>query len=108
MECLDIIKKAIQLRKPFHYEYHAPDHVAGIRIGHPHAVFIHPTSGNVNMDIWKIGGVSSNPSKILPGWQQYRVEFIRNVVILEDEECFESADGYNPHSKQYIKAIIKL
>jgi len=108
MDNLEILTMAIQMKKPISFDYNAPNHVIGKRIANPHAVFIHPTTNNINMDVWKTGGVSTDISKSLPAWRQYRLEYIRNIKIFEAEKSFEVAVGYNPTSKQYARVIIKI
>lgn len=109
MEKLELLKMSIQQQKPICFEYTALGHAVGKRYGNPHAVFIHPTTNNVNIDIFKTGGVSTLPlKKPLPDWKQYRVEHICNVTILEGESSFSIANGYNPNSKQYARVIVKI
>lgn len=105
MEVLEILKLAISQQKQISYEYEAPGRAIGVRIGNPHAIFI-STANNVNIDIHKISGVKTDPSKLLPDWRQYTVLNIRNVVILENG--FSIAKGYNPNSKQYSRVIAKI
>ncbi|OGU40120.1 MAG: hypothetical protein A2X61_06970 [Ignavibacteria bacterium GWB2_35_12] len=106
MDTLELLKKAIELRKPITYEYNAPDRAIGPRLGNPHAIFI-STSGNMNIDIYKLDGVRSTPDK-LPAWRQYKVKNIENVIIHVEENIFEIAPGYNPVSKQYSRVIKKI
>jgi hypothetical protein len=105
MDTLEILTSAIQQKKQISYEYDAPERAVGVRIGNPHAIFI-STSDNVNIDIYKISGVTSDPTKPLPAWRQYKVQNIRNVVILDT--VFTIAPGYNPTSKQYARVIAKI
>lgn len=107
MEIIDILKTAISLKKPISYEYVAENRVIGVRYGNPHAIFI-ATTGNVNIDIYKTGGVSSDETKPLPGWRQYKLKHIVNVIINEDLPEFEIASGYNPNSRQYSRVIAKI
>ena len=108
MDTLELLSAAIKAKKPFSFEYHADGHVKGVRTGNPHAIFIHPTTDNINVDIWKTDGVSTKPDTVLPAWKQYRLEFIKNITILEHEATFEPAKGYNPVSKQYSRVIVKI
>lgn len=105
MDTIDLLTSAIQQRKQVSYEYESPGRVIGVRIGNPHAIFI-STAGNVNIDIFKIDGVKTDPSKPLPAWRQYKVKDIKNVIILD--KPFVTADGYNPTSKQYARVIAKI
>ncbi len=105
MDTIEILTSAIQHKKQISYEYDAPDRAVGVRIGNPHAIFI-STAENVNIDIFKLGGVKTDPAKPLPAWRQYKVKNIKNVVILDQN--FSTADGYNPTSKQYARVIAKI
>jgi hypothetical protein len=107
-ENLEVLKKAIDLRLPIAFEYLAPDHVKGERIGNVHAVFIHPTTQNINMDIFKTGGVSTDTSKPLPDWRQYKLKHISKIVLLTNLPTFEPAARYNPVSPQYARVIFKI
>ncbi len=98
--------RAIELRKPISYDYEAEDRAIGLRYGNPHAIFI-ATTNNINIDIWKTGGVRSD-TKPLPAWRQYKIQNIKKVTILEGEEQFTIAQGYNPNSKQYSRPIAKV
>jgi len=105
MDTLEILALAIKEKKQISYEYYAPDRANGVRIGNPHAVFV-SSANNVNIDIYKIHGVKTDPTKPLPAWRQYKVKDIKNVVILNT--VFSTADGYNPTSKQYARVIVKI
>jgi hypothetical protein len=108
MDNLEILTRAIKMQKPISFDYYAPEHAIGKRYGNPHAIFIHPTTNNVNIDVWKTSGVSTDATKPLPAWRQYRLEFIRHISILEAEESFTIARGYNPTSRQYSRVIVKI
>lgn len=105
MDTLELLTSAIQQKKQITYEYDSPGRAVGVRIGNPHAIFI-STAENVNIDIYKIDGVKTDPAKPLPAWRQYKVKDMKNVVILDKE--FSTADGYNPTSKQYARVITKI
>ena len=105
MDTLEILTLAIREKKQISYEYSAPDRANGARIGNPHAIFV-SSADNVNIDIYKIDGVKTDPTKPLPAWRQYKVKDIKNVVILKT--VFSTAEGYNPTSKQYSRVIVKV
>jgi hypothetical protein len=105
MDTLEILTLAIREKKQISYEYFAPDRANGVRIGNPHAIFV-SSADNVNIDIYKINGVKTDTTKPLPAWRQYKVKDIKNVVILNT--AFSTAAGYNPTSKQYARAMIKI
>lgn len=106
MEVLDYLRKAIETKKCISFEYVCENRAEGIRYGNPHAVFI-ATSKNINVHIWKTGGVCTSNSKKIPDWREYRISFIQNVIVLEDEECFELAQGYKPYSPRYSRIICR-
>lgn len=105
MDTIDILTSAIRQKRQISYEYNSPGRATGVRIGNPHAIFV-STSDNVNIDIYKVDGVKTDPSKPLPAWRQYKVKEISNVTILDKE--FTVAEGYNPNSKQYARVIAKI
>jgi hypothetical protein len=105
MEIIEILTLAIQKKKQISYEYELEGKAVGVRIGNPHAIFI-SSAENVNIDIHKIDGVRTDPSKELPAWRQYKVKHMVNVKILEPD--FLIAEGYNPTSKQYTRVIAKI
>jgi hypothetical protein len=105
MDTIEILASAIQQKKQISYEYFSPGRAVGTRIGNPHAVFI-STAENLNIDIFKVDGVKSDPAKPIPAWRQYKLKDLRNVVVLD--EVFMTADGYNPTSKKYSRVIAKV
>ncbi|ODS38438.1 MAG: hypothetical protein A7315_12300 [Candidatus Altiarchaeales archaeon WOR_SM1_79] len=100
---LDIIKKAIELRKPIEFEYNKPGKVPGKRIGNPHAIFFHETTNNCIVHIFQNYGVTATHLK---DWKWPLIKFIENVEILDGQESFEIADGYNP--SYYKNPIVKI
>ncbi|MFP9098213.1 hypothetical protein ACLI09_04105 [Flavobacterium sp. RHBU_24] len=104
MEVIDILKLAIVQKRQISYEYELEGKAIGIRFGNPHAIFISKAE-NINIDIYKNGGVRSC-KKPIPDWRQYKVKHIKNVFILEQE--FVEAKGYNPNSIQYSRVIAKI
>lgn len=105
MDTIEILTSAIRQKKQISYEYSAPESKKGVRIGNPHAIFV-SSSDNVNIDIYKLDGVRTDPTKLLPAWRQYKIKYIKNVIILNT--VFSTAVGYNPTSKQYSRVIIKI
>ncbi|MCK9398524.1 MAG: hypothetical protein M0Q51_00835 [Bacteroidales bacterium] len=106
MDTIEILKTAIEQRKPISFQYNAADRAVGIRFGNPHAIFIASTD-NVNIHIWKTGGVSSDLTKPLPAWREYKIKHIIGIKIIEDQGTFELADGYKPNSPMYKRAIAR-
>ena len=107
MSILDLLSRAIELKKPICFEYDVAHKVIGKRTGHPHAIFLHPTTNNVMIHIYQTDGVSDTKDK-LPGWRQPILEHIENVIIYEDQECFEVAIDYKPNSAMYARVITKI
>lgn|GEM_PF-1411925 len=107
MSLLELLSKAIDSRKPISFEYNVSHKVSGVRFGHPHAIFSHPTTNNVMFHIYQTHGVSDTKDK-LPGWRQPILEHITNIIILEDEESFLIAEGYKPNSPLYAKVFTKI
>jgi len=107
MNALEIIKKAIELRKPIKFEYNREDKVFGERFGNPHIIFYHRDTNNLGVHIFQTDGVSDNPEEI-PTWRHFLIEFIDNVEILYDKEEFDIAEGYNPNSPNYKEIIAKI
>jgi hypothetical protein len=105
MNTLELLKKAIKIGKPIRYEYNREDCVIGIRYGNPHAIYIHPETKNLNIDIFKTNGVYTKIKP--PSWNIYIINYISNVEIFEEKPEFENAPKYKPNSERYKKAIIK-
>ena len=106
METLEILKMAIEQRKPISFQYNAVDKVVGVRFGNPHAIFIASTD-NVNIHIWKTGGVRSDATKPLPAWREYKIKHIFDIKIIEDQGTFDLAEGYKPNSPMYKRALAR-
>ena len=108
MNSIEIIKKAIGLKKPIEFEYNREDKIRGKRIGNPHILFIGTGTGKTMIHIFQTGGVSdSNLNDGLP-WRLFFVEFIENIKILHDESPFNVAEGYNPDNQMYMDTIAKI
>ena len=105
MDTIELLTLAIQQKKQVSFEYDSPERAVGVRFGNPHAIFI-STADNLNIDIYKLDGVRTDTTKIIPAWRQYKVKDIKNVIILDQE--FSPAVGYNPTSKQYSRVIAKI
>lgn len=106
MNTLEILKTAIEMRKPIRYKYNKEGRAIGIRYGNPHAIFL-SSADNVNIDIWKTGGVKSD-DKPIPDWKVYTIKHMEEITILEDQPDFPIADGYKPNSPKYSRAIAKV
>lgn len=104
---LDILIRAIETKKPICFEYDVEHKVVGKRYGNPHAIFVHPTTDNLMIHIFQISGVSDSKDK-LPGWRQPLLEHIKNIIIMEEAECFEVDESYKPNSPMYSRIIAKI
>ena len=107
MDSVEVIKKAIELRKPVEFYYNKEGKISGKRIGNPHAIYRDPKTDNINVDIYQTDGVSDQPEKI-PDWRVFTVKFINNAEILKGSREFDIADGYDPDSLRYVDVIAKL
>jgi len=106
MDILEILKKAIAMRKPISYKYNLEGRKVGIRYGNPHAIYLSSTD-KVNIDIWKTGGVKSD-DKPIPDWRAYSIKNIEEITILEDQPDFPTANRYKPNSLKYSRALAKV
>lgn len=103
----DLIKKAIASRKPIEFEYIREGKISGRRIGNPHILF-QSSANEKQVHIFQTGGVSdSNLNEGLP-WRLFFVEFIENINILDEEQSFAIAEGYNPDSPMYGDVIAEV
>lgn len=107
MNSLEIIKEAIGSQKPIEFDYNKDGKPIGRRTGNPHAVYRDSETRNINVDIYQTKGVSSQPDKI-PDWRVFTVEFIDNARILNKNNRFNIADGYDSNSSRYIDFISKI
>ena len=108
MGTIEILKKAMESRKPISFEYNKPDKTLGKRIGNPHAIYIHSSTGNVLVDLYQTDGVSESASrgdKSLPDWGTFNIECMNNIIILKNNEDFNIASGYNSYSDRYNNSI---
>ena len=106
----DIIKeieKSIDGRIPISFEYNKPGKTPGERVGDPHALYLHKTTGNMLLDVYQTSGISDS-IKEFPDWRPFSVDYITNIKFHEDEAPFDIAPLYKPNSPQYIKVIKKV
>ena len=104
---IEIVKNAITSRKPIAFEYHKSGHKTGYRRGNPHALYYHNSTKNLILDVYQTKGATSDNEK-LPGWRPILMKYIKNVEILDTENEFEIAKGYNSTSDNYRNYIVKL
>ncbi len=106
MEVIETIRQAIRERKPIEFEY--DDGLNGKRIGNPHIIFLDTlNSGEVRMylHLWQTEGVSKSGKF---GWKKYICEQIKSVSILENQQQFTAAQGYNEESTMYKVVVEKV
>jgi len=108
MNSENLLKKAIESRKPIEFEYNREGKVCGKRIGNPHVLFIYPNGDTMEIHIFQTGGVSDSGLNVGLPWRLFIVEFIENIKILNDEPSFNIAEGYNPNSPMYVNTIAKV
>ncbi len=108
MNTLQILKKAIEEQVPIQFNYIRPEKTAGLRIGNPHAVFIKKLKSgeeHIYVHIWQTDGVTDSGGDI-PGWRQFHLNDITDVVPLPEGAPFVIAKGYNPTFYKYPIAKI--
>jgi hypothetical protein len=76
----------------------------GIRIVCPHAMYISP-SGKIRVDSYQVSGYSSHSEKS-SYWRPFDIAKITELKYLN--ETFSTEPGYDPLSRNYSNAIIKI
>ena len=56
------------------------------------------TAGNVAVRCWQLSGFSKS-AEPMPGWRLFRVDGIKNLLVL-DREFLDFPPGYNPNDKK--------
>ncbi|MEA3494263.1 MAG: hypothetical protein U9R38_07785 [Candidatus Margulisiibacteriota bacterium] len=102
----DIVKRAIELKKPISFHYNKGDKVRGERRGNPHVLYISPSSGMLMIDVFQTSGVTDTGP--LPKWGRFHVDYVDDLRLLDTEPSFDVADGYAPDSDRYSQAITKI
>ncbi len=92
--------QAVKAKQKIVYTYHREDCAEGKREGDPHIVY-ETVNGHLLVDIYKTGGVQTDPSRELPCWQTYRLS---DIVLVDTKDGFGVADGYNPQGGKYSRA----
>jgi hypothetical protein len=106
MDALEILKKAIAMRKPISYKYVLKNREVGIRYGNPYLIYT-SSKDAVNISIWKTGGVKSD-KKPIPAWREYSIKYMDEITILEDQPAFPIAKDYNPNLSRYSNFLAKV
>ncbi len=109
MDQLEIIKKAIELRKPVEFEYNKEGKIRGKRIGNPHAIFkfVSGFRESIKTHIVQTDGVSDS-KKPFPSFRMFNFEIISNAEILMDRDPFQIHEDYNPDWEGYADTIAKI
>lgn len=98
----DLIVEAIKSGRSIQFEYNRQGSANGIRYADPHILYV-TKNGYSHLDVFKTGGVSTDPSQRLPDWRCYDINFMSNIVILQP---FTRASGYKPYSSKYSNARV--
>ena len=104
----EVITQAIELRKPVRFRYVKEGKNPGVRIGNPHALFVHPSTRNLQVEMYQTDGVSdSDLNEGLP-WRKFLVEFFKDAEVLSEVPDFLVGEGYNPDSFLYYEAKMRI
>ncbi len=101
MNVMDTIVDAIRTRSPISFHYASSD-APGVRVGHPHAVFIKKLkdgSERTYLDLLWTGGISYSQS--VNPWRKFSFEKISDVTPDPGSGPFPTAEGYNPDSYEF-------
>jgi len=115
MNALETLVRAIENRRPISFQYNKPGKIAGVRFGHPYAIFFHKAKKtrviSTKVDILQTDGVSDTKYiKPFPSFRQYNLEELTDIIILIDQPCFCEPWhlDYNPLSDRYKDVIVKI
>lgn len=106
-----MIIEAIKNRKPISFTIRKADHVPGVRVGNPHAIFLDaPERGmeKIYVHVYRTSGVITDGNKPLPSWRLYIVSDLEEIKVFHSEESFTPAPGYNHNYNKYSRAIAKV
>ncbi|EKN6004753.1 hypothetical protein AB8939_03900 [Yersinia enterocolitica] len=107
---LQLLRQAIQARKPISFEYNKPGKIPGERIGNPHAIFImrkKDQSESTKVHIVQVGGVTDSAPNF-PEFRLFDIAEISNIKIIDVGAPFAIDGGYNPHWDGYKNVIAKV
>jgi len=113
MNNLDLLTEAIEKRKPISFEYNKVGKTPGTRIGNVHVVFIFTAKNgaqSTKVHIVQTAGISdSKDEKFFPDFGTFNIEELSNIIVLENELCFEPFyEKYNPEWDGYNNPIAKV
>jgi hypothetical protein len=100
----ELLESAISLRKPIRY-YYVSGESSGVRIGSPHALYVHPTTRNISCDICQHSGASASDNAV--PFKPFLLIKMTSVEMLVDEE-FQRWHLYEPDAPRYTNAIAKI
>ena len=106
---LDILREAINRRKPVRFNYNnpkKPEASGEFRVGNPHAVYA-TSMGNINVDLFQTDGPIEGSSG-LPSWRDYTLAYIEGLEIDEKAVPFAPCDDYKPSNQKYLRKFAKI
>jgi len=110
MGVIETLTGAIGRRKPVKFEYNKPGKIKGIRVGNPHAVFVFTAKASnvqsTKAHIVQVDGVSDTDAD--NEFRMFDVGDMSSVECLEDADCFELHEKYNPDWDGYSDVIAKV
>lgn len=102
----------IKNRQSIVYLYEKAGRAIGERTGAPHIIYRTTRSRSVIVEIWKTGGVQTNPGLEIPGGRSYS---LANIVILRVNGNFqpqktklEGGSYFNPAAGMYADTICSV
>lgn len=107
---LQLLKDAIDRRKPISFRYKKSGKNPGERIGNTHAIWVmrkKDGTESTKVHIFQTDGVSDSGQE-LPSFRMFDLDTLSEVEILEDNESFEISELYNPEWKDYKCVIAKI
>ncbi|MEZ7494914.1 WYL domain-containing protein [Leeuwenhoekiella aequorea] len=111
MNNLDILIRAIDLKKCIQFEYNKIGKTAGKRFGNPYALFILTAKSGVQstkLHLVQTDGVSdSNDKNSFPEFRMFNIEDLSNIEIL-DGTFRPNHPKYNPYWEGYNDIIAKI
>lgn len=111
MNNLDKLIKAIKEMRVIEFEYNKVGKIAGKRIGHPYAIFIHTSKEDVKstkVHLVQTDGVSDSENKNpFPNFRMFNIEELSNIEIMQ-EKFTEINEKYNAEWEGYQDVIEKI
>lgn len=107
---LDVIRSAINHKKPISFEYNKTGKTPGKRIGNPHAVWVmrkKDGSESTKVHIVQVDGVTDSDQGF-PSFRMFDLEEISKIEELTEFPNFEVDEKYNPEWDKYTFVIAKV